>query len=55
MEGKINIETVKMLLVLRQTAQYRELTYRGRKRIEAVCETTVTVVQSHSGVAHRDN
>jgi hypothetical protein len=36
-EAKINIENVKMLLVLSQAAQYR-----GRRRIEAVCETTVT-------------
>jgi hypothetical protein len=35
-EAKINIENVEMLLVLRQAARYR-----GRKRIEAVCETTV--------------
>jgi hypothetical protein len=36
-EAKINIESVKMLLVLRQAAQYR-----GMKRIEVVCETTMT-------------
>jgi len=36
-EVKINIESVKMLLVLRQASQYK-----GRKRIEAVCEMTVT-------------
>jgi hypothetical protein len=35
-EAKINMEGVKMLL-LGQAAQCR-----GRKRIEAVCETTVT-------------
>jgi hypothetical protein len=35
--AKINIESVKMLLVLRPAAQYR-----GRKRIKAVCETTMT-------------
>jgi hypothetical protein len=36
-EAKINTESVRMLLLLRQAA-----TCRGRKRIEAVCETTVT-------------
>jgi hypothetical protein len=37
MEAKINMESVKMLLLLRQAAQYSV-----RKRVEAVCETTVT-------------
>ena len=36
-ETKINIESIKMFLVLRQAPQYR-----GRRRIEAVRETTVT-------------